>query len=156
MVRFSLVVIIAAIGAACSNKPNPRYTALREIPFNQVHVDDDFWAPRIQKIQDTTIYDLFKIAEEQEKIGNLRILAGDKEGKIKLFVAPDSDLWKIMEAASYTLAWKRDAALERKLDEMIALYAAAQAEDGYINQIFMLPDSEHQHREGWNRPEFPV
>ena len=52
------------------------------------------------------------------------------------------------------MAWKRDAALESKLDELILLYAAAQADDGYMNQIFMLPDSDYLHREGWNRPEF--
>ena len=133
----------------------PEYSSLVELPFNQVKVNDNFWSPRIQIIQDTTIYDLFKIAEEQGKIDNLRILAGrKKDGKIKLFVAPDSDLWKIMEAASYSLAWKRNSRLEAVLDELIELYAEAQADDGYINQIFMLPDSAFENRPGWNRPGF--
>jgi DUF1680 family protein len=52
------------------------------------------------------------------------------------------------------LAWKRDAELESRIDTLIELYAAAQADDGIINQIFMLPDSLHAYREGWNRPEF--
>jgi hypothetical protein len=148
-------VVIIVIFSSCVKKNVPEYSSLVEIPFNQVKVNDHFWSPRIQSIQDTGIYDLFKIAEEQGKIDNLRILAGQKkDGKIKLFVAPDSDLWKIMEAASYSLAWKSDPKLESKLDELIELYAGAQADDGYINQIFMLPDTGHLHRSGWNRPGF--
>jgi len=153
--QFIFYLVIIVIISSCVKKKEPEHSSLVEIPFNQVKVNDNFWSPRIKIIQDTTIYDLFKIAEEQGKIDNLRILAGrKKDGKIKLFVAPDSDLWKIMEAASYTLAWKRDPRLESKLDELIELYADAQADDGYINQIFMLPDSDHIHRPGWNRPGF--
>ena len=152
--QFIIYILIFTIVSGCTKKIEPKYSTLVEIPFNQVRVTDKFWLPKLHTIQDTTIYDLLKIAEEQGKIDNLRILAGEKKGKIKLFVAPDSDLWKIIEAASYSLAWKHDAALESKIDELIELYAAAQADDGYINQIFMLPDSQHVYRKGWNRPEF--
>jgi DUF1680 family protein len=87
-----------------------------------------------------TIPDLLAIAEDQGKIDNLRIIAGQKkDGRIRMYNSPDSDLWKIMEAASYTLAWRADPGLDRRLDELIALYAAAQDQDGYINQMFMLP-----------------
>ena len=148
-------IAIIVIISSCVKKNEPEYSTLIEIPFNQVKVHDNFWSPRIRSIQDTTIYDLVKVAEKQGKIENLRILAGRKKGeKIKLFVAPDSDLWKIMEAASYSLAWNPDPELEGLLDDLIELYAGAQAEDGYINQIFMLPDEDHLHRPGWNRPGF--
>ena len=126
---------------APGSRPTGVHGRLQAVPFDNVRVDDPFWSPRIQTIQDVTIPDLLAIAEEQGKIDNVRLLAGRKKtGRIRMYNSPDSDLWKIMEAGSYTLAWRRNAKLEAKLDELIALYAAAQAADGYINSMFMLPD----------------
>jgi len=123
----------------------PPQTGLQEVPFNQVRVDDGFWTPRIKAVQTTTIPDVLQTAEGQGKLDNLRIIAGrKKDGRIKIYCGPDSDIWKIMEAASYSLAWRNDPKLDRKLDELIDLYADAQADDGYINQMFMLPDDHPQ------------
>lgn len=144
----SLAVSLLAM-AAWLTAGEARHAVLREVPFPEVQIDDGFWAPRIATVQSKTIPDLLAIAEEQGKIDNLRIVAGRKtDGRIRLYNSPDSDLWKIMEAASYTLAWRRDPALERTLDELIALYAAAQADDGYINQMFMLPDDHPRSPKG--------
>ena len=103
------------------------------------------YAHLIETIQQVTIPDLMEILEDQGKLDNLRIIAGrKKDGRIRAYNSPDSDIWKIMEAASYTLAWRDDPELNRKLDQLIELYAEAQAEDGYINQMFMLPDDQAQ------------
>ncbi len=145
----SLLLTVSTLGRAWAASPvvDPRVTngTLREVPFENIHVDDDFWSPRIRTDQEVTIPDVLKIAKEQGKIDNLRILAGRiKDGRIRVYNSPDSDIWKIMEAASYTLAWRNAPELDRKLDELIELYAEAQAEDGYINQMFMLPDGHPQ------------
>jgi DUF1680 family protein len=127
------------------SRPAGAHGRLQAVPFEKVRVDDPFWSPRIQTIQDVTIPDLLAIAEKQGKIDNVRLVAGRKKaGRIRMYNSPDSDIWKIMEAASYTLAWRPGAKLEEKLDELIDLYAAAQAPDGYINTMFMLPD-DHPH-----------
>jgi len=123
------------------SRPAGAHGRLQAVPFEKVRVDDPFWSPRIKTIQDVTIPDLLAIAEKQGKIDNVRLVAGRKKaGRTRMYNSPDSDLWKIMEAASYTLAWRRSTKLEEKLDELIDLYAAAQAPDGYINTMFMLPD----------------
>ncbi len=145
----SLLLTVSTLGRAWAASPvvDPPVTngTLREVPFENIHVDDDFWSPRIRTDQEVTIPDVLKIAKEQGKIDNLRILAGrKKDGRIRVYNSPDSDIWKIMEAASYTLAWRNAPELDRKLDELIELYAEAQAEDGYINQMFMLPDGHPQ------------
>jgi len=141
----TFVVTSLVVVAACFAGGEPGHSALCEVPFSKVQIDDAFWAPRIATLQTKTIFDLLEIAEEQGKIDNLRIIARrKKDGRIRPYNSPDSDLWKIMEAASYTLAWRRDPTLERTLDDLIALYAAAQADDGYINQMFMLPDDHPQ------------
>ncbi len=57
-------------------------------------------------------------------------------------VFQDSDAYKWLEAAAYSLALRRDAALERQADELISLIAAAQDEDGYLNTYFTIKDRE--------------
>jgi hypothetical protein len=169
---FSVSILLAVVGTSSSSiaddglvakvevsyllKPlevHAAFSSLSEVSFNRVRIKDRFWAPRIETVQNGTIADLLKIAEEQGKIDNLRIIAGwKKTGRIRVYNSPDSDIWKIMEAASYTLAWRDDPNLEQKLDDLIALYAEAQAEDGYINQMYMLPvdhpQSPEKYRQG--------
>src|SRR5439155_11620781 len=45
----------------------------------------------------------------------------------------DSDVGKWIEAASYVLAGKRDAAIEKKIDGITELLAKGQLADGYLN-----------------------
>ena len=104
--RFLFYLLMPVFLTNCVEKTGTKFSKLSEIPFDQVQVNDPFWSPRIQTIQDTTIFDLMKILEDQGKIDNLRIIAGrKKDGKIRITNSPDSDIWKIMEGASYTLAW---------------------------------------------------
>ncbi|MGN1422317.1 MAG: glycoside hydrolase family 127 protein, partial [Oscillospiraceae bacterium] len=57
-------------------------------------------------------------------------------------VFQDSDAYKWLEAAAYSLANKPDSALESKADELIDLIAAAQDTDGYLNTAFTIKDRE--------------
>jgi hypothetical protein len=67
--------------------------AYREIPFSAVRIDDSFWTPRIETIQQVTIPDLMEILEDQGKLDNLRIIAGRKnEGRIRAYNSPDYDI----------------------------------------------------------------
>jgi len=144
-IKFFSFLFLMAFVVSCEKETKTGFSNLREIPFDQVKINDHFWSSRIHTIQKTTIPDLLNIAEEQGKIDNLRIIAGrKKDGQIKMYNSPDSDIWKIMEAASYSLAWRSDPKLEETLDELIVLYADAQADDGYINQMYMLPDDHPQ------------
>jgi DUF1680 family protein len=128
------------------------HSQLTSVSFSKVCVDDAFWAPRIQTVQSTTIPDLLTIAEIQGKLDNFAIVAGKKQGKIALHNCPDSDVYKILEAASYALAWKTAPRLDSHVDELIAVIADAQADSGYLNTQFMLPfghpaspDKNHGH-----------
>lgn len=135
------ILVIAALAAspvfAGPADPRPKYAALVPVPFNAVQIEDSFWAPRIETVQTRTIPDLLKMAEG--RIRNFAIIAGQEQGKLMLANSPDSDLYKILEAAAYSLAWRPDPALDRQVDEIVAKIAAAQAEDGYLNTQYMLP-----------------
>jgi len=117
--------------------PKPPHAALAPVPFTDVKIDDPFWSPRIKTTQETTIPSLLKASEG--RIDNFSIIAGQKSGKLRLMTAPDSDLYKILEAAAYSLAWRKNPALEKQVDQIIAKIAAAQTEDGYLNTQYTLP-----------------
>ncbi|MCX5772612.1 MAG: glycoside hydrolase family 127 protein, partial [Candidatus Hydrogenedentes bacterium] len=132
-----LLAPLAALPAA-SAEPPPR-AGLRAVPFNQVIVADAFWSPRLEALQKVTIPGLLDLAEKEGKIDNFAIIAGRKPGKISLHNCGDSDVYKLIEAAAYTLAWRRDPALEKRIDDIVELIAAAQDKDGYLNTQFAFP-----------------
>ena len=73
ILRFLFYLLIPVFLTNCVEKTGNEFSKLSAIPFDKVQVNDYFWSPRIQTIQDTTIFDLLKILEDQGKIDNLRI-----------------------------------------------------------------------------------
>lgn len=67
---------------------------------------------------------------------------GDTADGFYGMVFQDSDAYKWLEAAAYSLALRRDESLERDADELIDLIAAAQDSDGYLNTYFTVKDRE--------------
>ena len=117
---------------------------LRAIPFTAVEFRDRFWAPRIQAVREHTIPVLYKRCADVGMVENLdvdtpppplRIPIAHWGGTLQMFW--DSDLGKWIEAASYTLASRRDPALEARIDMLVAKYKAAQRPDGYLNTFFI-------------------
>lgn len=53
----------------------------------------------------------------------------------------DSDVYKWMEAAAWSLAADPDPALDAQLDDLIELVGAAQCDDGYLNTYFMFENA---------------
>jgi hypothetical protein len=107
----------------------------RPVPFTAVRFTDAFWAP-MQEINRTRAIP----ANEKQCRATGRIDAFRLAWKPGMPNQPhifwDSDVAKWIEAASCSLATHPDAALERRLDEVIALIASAQQADGYLNTHF--------------------
>lgn len=120
-----------------SASPYP-YSRLSAVEFNEVNIDDDFWNKRIQTVQEVTIPFLLDKAEKQGKIDNFRIVAGKKSGKLSIFNAPDSEIYKLIEAAGYSFAYRKNEALEQRIDSIIEDIAAAQSPTGYLHTQYML------------------
>ena len=120
-------------------EPHRKFSKLQEVPFQFVKIDDPFWNDRIMTVQSKTIPDLLKMAKEGGWIDNFLIISGKKQGKITLKNSPDSDLYKILEAASYSLAWRKDTQLEKEIDDLIGIISLAQDKDGYLNTQYQLP-----------------
>jgi DUF1680 family protein len=128
-----------ALGA-CSGDPDLPAIApgelanesLRAVPFTEVVVDDAFWAPRLNRNRDVTIPHIIEQNERTGRVANFERGAGQLDGPYEGRRFNDTDVYKIIEAASYAIDKEPDPALEAELDSLVDLIAAAQQDDGYL------------------------
>jgi len=130
-VLYALAVIFLLSGIVCQKAPSRDYP-VRPVEFTNVKVMDDFWLPRIGTNQKVTIPFAMQQNEETGRVDNFAIAGGLFEGNYKGERYNDTDVYKVMEGAAYTLATQPDQELERSLDELIAVIASAQEDDGYL------------------------
>lgn len=129
-----------------SNAPLARDYNVSPVPFNLVHVQDGFWTPRLQTNQLVTIPYCFKKCEETGRIRNFEKAAGLRQGKHEGIYFDDSDVYKIMEGAAYSLQVHPDVMLRVYLDKLITIMAAAQWPDGYLYTFYSLPERQPDKR----------
>lgn len=128
-------LFITTIALATVSTPS---ATLSPVPFTQVHLNDVFWAPKIETNRAVTIPFAFQKCEETGRVDNFERAAKALKGiPFTNKAAPgypfdDTDLYKVIEGASYTLSVKADPKLEAYLDSLIAKIAAAQEPDGYL------------------------
>lgn len=123
----------------------------REIPVNRVRITDAFWSPRQRLMTDVTIPYMEKIlrdevegAEKSNAITNFKMASGEVTGEFYGMVFQDSDVYKWLEAAAYSLQLKSDQALEKRVDEVVDLIGRCQQADGYINTYFTVKEKENR------------
>lgn len=113
---------------------------LRPVPFPAVHVKDEFWQPRLETNRTVTLPFAFRKCEQTGRIDNFakagRLLEGPHQGRRY----NDSDVFKVMEGAAYTLTLADDPTLDAYMDALITKIAAAQEDDGYLYTIRTLLD----------------
>jgi DUF1680 family protein len=103
------------------------------VPFTDVKLSDRFWLPRIETNRNVTIAYEFAKCEETGRIDNFAKAAGKMDGPFGTsYPFDDTDVYKIIEGASYSLHVLPDQTLESYIDSLIDLISAAQEEDGYL------------------------
>ena len=105
---------------------------IKPVEFTRVHFEDGFWRPRLETNTRITLPANFQKSEETGRISNFAKAGKLMEGKHEGIFFNDSDVFKIVEGAAYTLAIQYDSELDQYLDHLIGLFAAAQEEDGYL------------------------
>lgn len=133
------VLIIVGVAAGCSSGPKTDYAAA-PVEFTAVKLNDVFWAPRLDINRRVTVPHNFRMTEKSGRVRNFELaaaaLAGAKDGKFATsYPFDDSDVYKIIEAAGYTLASHPDPGIEKEIDGLIAKIAAAQEPDGYLYTV---------------------
>jgi uncharacterized protein len=121
------------------------------VPFTDVKVRDTFWAPRLAISLKETIPHCFEQCEKTGRLANFARAGGLEEGGFQGIYFNDSDVYKIIEGASYALQIAPDPELDAYLDELIAKIAAAQEDDGYLYCARTLADDQYQPPGGLER-----
>ena len=133
--------IMFFIMTACSKKA-PKDYPVQPVSFTDVQIDDEFWSLRMETNRKVTIPYAFKMCEETGRIDNFAVAGGLMDGKHQGLYFNDSDVYKVIEGAAYSLHLHPDPDLEDYVDGVINKIAAAQEEDGYLYtaRTAMTPD----------------
>ncbi|MDX9903937.1 MAG: glycoside hydrolase family 127 protein [Bacteroidales bacterium] len=100
--------------------------------FSDVMINDGFWSPMIERNRVKTIPYVFRQCELTGRIDNFAVAGGLKKGKHTGARYNDSDVFKIVEGACYSLMVTPDPELREYVDSLVLLFAAAQEDDGYL------------------------
>lgn len=123
-----------AVVVDTSQSPHAR---LKPVPVNAVTLDDAFWAPRLKINREVTLPSQYRQCEETGRLDNFRRVSGTKDVPFQGIFFNDSDVYKWLEAASWSLATHPDdPALQTMVDDVIAEIAGAQDANGYLNTYF--------------------
>lgn len=155
------LVVVVARPATVDTTEGGATTPMRDypvqpVPFTAVDLDDHFWRPRIEINRQDTIPFAFEMCERTGRVDNFlraaKALRGEplENTKPPGYPFDDSDVFKVIEGASYSLSVHPDPDLEAYLDDLIAKIGAAQEKDGYLYTTRSIdPKSPHP----WAGPE---
>src|SRR6478672_8775965 len=122
------VIALLAIAPAVPSRDYP----IRAVPLTAVTIDDGFWAPKLEVNRTVTILHILKENDDTGRVANFEKAAGKKSGLYEGRRFNDTDVYKIIEAASYSLALVPDPGLSARVDALIELIAESQQPDGYL------------------------
>lgn len=131
--RAFLLIGMTALTLTASAAKQSSTAPIQEVSFTQVHLNDGFWSPRIEINRTVSIPSAFHECEVNGRFDNFAIAAGLIKGEHRGdFSFDDTDPYKVIEGASYSLAVHYDAKLDHYLDSVINIIAQAQEPDGYL------------------------
>jgi DUF1680 family protein len=140
-----------AFNLFAATSPGPHDYPYKPVPFTAVHLNDVFWAPRMETNRTVTIPYAFGKCEETGRMNNFKraaaVLRGEdiSDRKAPGFPFDDTDPYKVLEGASFSLAVQPDPKMSAYLDDLIALFASAQEPDGYLYTTRTI-DPQHPHK----------
>jgi uncharacterized protein len=142
------ILLITCCGFA-ANAQNRDYP-IQPVPFTSVKLSDQFWTSRIETNRTVTIPASFARCDSTGRIKNF-VMAAEHKGKFcTVYPFDDTDIYKTIEGASYSLAEHPDPKLEAYLDSLITIVGKAQEPDGYL---YTARSIDPLHPQSWAGPE---
>ncbi len=118
--------------------------AYKPVAFTNVHLTDNFWLPRIKVNHTVTIPASFERCEKTGRVKNFE-MAATRTGKFcTRYPFDDTDIYKTIEGASFSLSLFPDKKLELYIDSLIEKVGKAQEPDGYLYTARTI-DPAHPH-----------
>lgn len=103
------------------------------VPFTSVKVTDNFWGQRLKASREVTIPLAFSKCEETGRYENfIKAANPSPDYKVGGFSFDDTDVYKTIEGASYSIQTYPNKKLEKYIDSVLFIVAAAQEPDGYL------------------------
>lgn len=137
---------VLSVGLAMGFVADAGGDTITAVPFTAVKITDDFWSQRLETNRKVTIPYAFKKCEETGRISNFAKAGGLMKGDFEGIYFNDSDLYKVIEGAAYSLSIHPDEKLEAYVDGVIDKIAAAQWEDGYLYTHYSVPKRQPEKR----------
>ena len=134
MKRTALIVLAVAVclGAGAQTKGSHGYP-ITPVPFTKVKVTDSFWGQRLKASRDVTIPLAFSKCEETGRYTNFEKAANPSDSyEVKGYSFDDTDVYKTIEGASYSLQTYPNKKLVHYIDSVLDIVAKAQEKDGYL------------------------
>jgi DUF1680 family protein len=123
---------------------------IQPVPFNSVKLTDQFWTRRIETNRTATIPASFARCESTGRVKNF-VMAAEHQGKFcTAYPFDDTDIYKTIEGASYSLAEHPDLKLSAYIDSLITIIRKAQEPDGYL---YTARSIDPVHPQSWAGPE---
>src|SRR6476646_1798213 len=130
--RWVLSTAFGALLVGSFDAQAPGDYPITPVPLAQVKVTGGFWQSKLETNRTVTIPHILDQNEKTGRVDNLRKGAGKMAGDYQGRRFNDTDVYKIVEAASFSLVSHPDPALVKQLDALIALIAGSQQPDGYL------------------------
>ena len=139
-----LLICLVVISFQINAQPLGSDYPIRPVDFTQVKLNDGFWKSRVTTATKVTIPYAFEKCEETGRINNFIYAGGLKKGKFQGdYGFDDSDVYKILEGASYSLMTESDSKLRAYVDQLVSYIGAAQEDDGYLYTAWTLKANDH-------------
>ena len=123
-----LLIASAGLSASAQKQDYP----IKPVPFTSVKLSDQFWSSRIETNRTATIPASFARCESTGRVKNF-VMAAEHKGKFcTTYPFDDTDIYKTIEGASYSLAVHPDPKLSAYIDSLIDIIGKAQEPDGYL------------------------
>src|SRR5882757_10241339 len=123
-----LLLACFSLGAYAQQRDYP----IQPVPFTSVKLTDKFWTSRIETNRTVTIPASFERCESTGRVKNF-VMAAEHKGKFcTTYPFDDTDIYKTIEGASYSLAEHPDPKLSAYVDSLITIIGKAQEPDGYL------------------------
>ncbi|QEL17948.1 glycoside hydrolase family 127 protein [Limnoglobus roseus] len=126
-------ILALAFGSAAPVRP---HAVVRPVDAADVRWTTGFWADRFEVCRTSTIPQMAKLmwgTDRSQFLHNFRVASGAVAGTHRGPAWNDGDFYKWLEAAAAVYAVAPDPALDARMDEAIAVIAAAQRPDGYLH-----------------------
>ncbi len=136
-----IIVLLLILTPLLYSQKDRKYSdyPISAVGIKNVVINDNFWLPKIRLVQDTTIRYAFDKCRKEGRMQNFLVAGGKIKGAFKgKMPFDDTDLYKIIEGASYSLISKPNPALDAYLDSVIAIIKTGQEPDGYLTTWFTI------------------